>query len=92
MVAWLVCSSAEQLGELGLAIIAQVPGHDVESLGQLSQLVVESHGHDLIEVAGADLLGGLRDRANGLENPADRAPGEVQRGRHGGGQDAREPG
>ena len=41
MVAWLVCWAQQELGELRLAIIAQVAGHDVEGLGQLPQLIAE---------------------------------------------------
>ena len=40
MVAWLVRCARKQAGGVRLAIVAQLPGHEVERLGQLPDLVV----------------------------------------------------
>jgi hypothetical protein len=67
---------AEEAGVVGLAVVAQLPGHDVERLGQLAQLVVGRGRDDLVQVPRADGLDRLRHRADRSEDRFGGPPGE----------------
>jgi hypothetical protein len=61
---------AQEMRGVRVAVAAQLPAHAIECLGQLPHLVVGDDGHHLIEIAGPDGDGRLRD---GLDRSQDRA-------------------
>ena len=82
---------ADQLRLVRLAELAELAGHRVEGPGQLAQLVVGSHGHELVEVARPERRGRFGHGADGIEDGADHAADEEDGQDHAEGDPARVP-